>query len=183
MIFRLLPPPLFSHWLLSMPCQTKHWRNLLAHPPGFSLNVFPDAFKNGPRQTTDFSSQCFFLSVEVTALCKALFPGRQWQRRALLSALLTPTPQAPSGFVWGLVPPYSTPCTPDISVLQVTRAWNCNSAQLEILSRILLIAHCLENASSFPSEHILHFPYTEQTCLVSTSLFSPCFDYFPNFSQ
>lgn len=61
-------------------------------------------------------------------------------------------------------------------VLQVICAWNCNSAQDPPYC-------CLESASSFPSDHILNFPYTEQTYLVSTSLFWPCFDYFPNFSQ
>lgn len=77
------------------------------------------------------------------------------------------------------------PRHPTVTVLQVICAWNCSSAQLEIMSRILLIANCLESASSFPSEHILHFPYTEQTYLVSASFFFffPCFDYFPNFSQ
>lgn len=116
-------------------------------------------------------------------LCRTPFAGTQRQCRVLFSALLTPTPQAASGFVWGLVHPYCTPCTPHISVRQVICAWNCYSAHLEILSRILLIANYLESASSFPSDHILHFPYTEQTYLVSTSLFFlPCFDFFPPIS-
>lgn len=41
-----------------------------------------------------------------------------------------------------------------------------------------LIANGLESASSFPSDHILLFPNTEQMYLVSTSLFLPHFDIF-----
>lgn len=67
-------------------------------------------------------------------------------------------PRQPQPLCGGLFIP-TAPHAPH--VLQVICAWNCNSAQLEILSRILLIANCLESASSFPSDHILHFPYTE----------------------
>lgn len=132
------------HWFLIgfCPCPVRLSTDVICLPihPGFSLNVFPDAFRSWPRQTVDSSSQCFSLWVEVTVLCKTPFAGTQRPRRASLSALLTPTPQEASGFVWGLVHPYSTPCTPHISVLPVICAWNCHSAQLEILSRILLIA-------------------------------------------
>lgn len=103
------------HWFLIgfCPCPVRLSTDVICLPihPGFSLNVFPAAFKNWPWQTMDFSSQCLFLSVEVTVLCKTPFAGMQQQCCALLSALLTPTPQAASGFVWGLVHPYSTPCT------------------------------------------------------------------------
>lgn len=178
MISLLLPPPLVSHWLLSMPCQTIS-TDVICLPihPGFSLNVFPDAFKNWPQQTTDFSSQCFSLSVEVT-------PNTVCRKAATVLCFTFSTAHSNSPgslrLCVGACSSLQHPMHPTHSCAPGA-AWNYNSAQLEILSRILLIANCLENASSFPSDHTLHFPHIEQTCLVSTSLFLPCFYYFPNF--
>lgn len=67
--------------------------------------------KTDLRKPRTSAASAFIPSVEVTALPKAPFAGRQRQGRASLSALLTPAAQAASGFVWGFLIP-AAPQTP-----------------------------------------------------------------------
>lgn len=132
----------------------------------------------------DFSS--FFITTEVRVFCKTPFAGTQRQRWAfsffsLLQHHLLHLPKQPQALCSGLFTAMAPRAPLHIRVLN-SRSSVPGNVEVCILRRSCqgssLIANGLESASSFASDHILLFPNTEQTYLVSTSLFLPHFNYF-----
>lgn len=119
------------HWFLIgfCPCPIRLSTDVICLPihPGFSLNVFPDAFKNWPRETMDFSSQGCFLSLEVAVLYKTRLQEHSYSTVLYFQHCSFQLPRQPQALCGGLFIP-TAPRAPHISELQVLCAWNCNSA-------------------------------------------------------
>lgn len=119
-------------------------------------------------------------------LCKTPFARTQRQRWAFsffffLQHHLLRLPKQPQALCGGLFTATAPRVPLHILVLN-SRSSVPGNVEVCILRRSCqgssLIANGLESASSFASDHILLFPNTEQTYLVSTSLFLPHLNFF-----